>query len=135
MPRSNRREFLFGSASGLAVAAMPSAASLRLPWYDEVRVVCVGLRGRGADHVNGFRKLPGVRIVGLVDVDQSVLARAARAFTDRGEDVKTWTDVRHALEQKEVDAISIATPNHWHALQGIWACQAGKDVYVEKPVS
>lgn len=135
MPRSNRREFLFGSASGLALAAMPRAASLRTPWYDELRVVCVGLRGRGADHVNGFRRIPGVRVVGLVDVDADVLAKAAKAFADRGEAVATWTDVRKALEQKDVDAISIATPNHWHSLQGIWACQAGKDVYVEKPVS
>jgi predicted dehydrogenase len=68
-------------------------------------------------------------------VDRDVLEREARKFRDRGEPIETFTDYRRLLENKTIDAVSIATPNHWHALMAIWACQAGKDVYVEKPVS
>ncbi len=133
MTHGTRREFLLGTGSTLALAAAGPFA--RSSWYDELRIACVGLRGRGGDHIEGFRRLPGVRVVALVDVDRDVLGAAAKKFTDRGEAVATYADLRHALEQKNIDAVSIATPNHWHALQGIWACQAGKDVYVEKPVS
>ena len=94
-------------------------------------LICV----HSADHVEAFRRLPGVRVVGLADVDASVLAREAKRFEERGEKVEAVADVRRLLERDDVDALSIATPNHWHALQAIWACQAGKDVYVEKPVS
>ncbi len=133
MTHGTRRDFLFGTASTLALAAAPPFT--RTAWCDELRIACVGLRGRGNDHIEGFRRQAGVRVVALVDVDRAVLAAAAKKFTDRGETVATFADLRLALEQKNIDAISIATPNHWHALQGIWACQAGKDVYVEKPVS
>lgn len=132
MSRSSRRDFLRTSG---AFALAGIAPVHRMGWYDEVRIAVVGLRGRGADHVEGFRRLPGVRVVALVDVDRKVLAAAAKKFAERGETVLTFTDLRTALELKDVDAISIATPNHWHSLQAIWACQAGKDVYVEKPVS
>lgn len=131
MTQSSRRDFL--RHSGLALAALAPGA--RVPWYDELRIAVVGVRGRGNDHIEGFRKLPGVRVVALVDVDAKVLAAAAKKFADRGEEVATFADLRAALERKDIDAVSIATPNHWHSLQGIWACQAGKDVYVEKPVS
>lgn len=74
-------------------------------------------------------------MVALCDVDEKVLNGAAQKFKDRGESIQTYTDVRKLLDNKDIDAISTATPNHWHALISIWACQAGKDVYVEKPVS
>ncbi|MBM4015604.1 MAG: Gfo/Idh/MocA family oxidoreductase [Planctomycetes bacterium] len=131
-----RRGFLQGTGSSLL--ALTSASSFAAgPWRpcDEVRIACVGIRSRGADHIEGLRRQPGVRIVALVDVDAEVLGQAAKKFTDRGEKVDTYADLRQVLDRKDVDAISIATPNHWHALQAIWACQAGKDVYVEKPVS
>jgi predicted dehydrogenase len=134
MTRITRRGFLHGTGSTFALAAV-APAGVRTPWYDELRVAVVGLHGRGGDHVEGLRKLAGVRVTALVDVDRDVLAKAAKKFADRGEEVGTFADVRTVLDRKNVDAISIATPNHWHALQGIWACQAGKDVYVEKPVS
>jgi predicted dehydrogenase len=99
---------------------------------DRVRVAVCGLRGRGKDHLAGFSRLANVEIAAICDVDERVL-------NDRRGDVKgsprTFVDVRRLLEDQTIDAISIATPNHWHALIAIWACQAGKDVYVEKPCS
>src|SRR5205814_4501658 len=80
-------------------------------------------------------KIPGVRVVALCDVDQEVLDHEAEKFKDRGEPITRYRDVRKLLDSGSIDAISIATPNHWHSLIAIWACQAGKDVYVEKPVS
>ncbi len=136
MTRFDRRTFLRGSGAAFAGLAVPRLLpGQRWQPNGELRIACVGLRGRGRDHIEGFRKLEGVRVTALVDVDRDVLDQAAKAFADRGEKVMTFADVRRVLDRDDVDAISIATPNHWHALQGIWACQAGKDVYVEKPVS
>jgi predicted dehydrogenase len=82
-----------------------------------------------------LRAIPGVRVVALCDADRAVLEKRAAALAADNLQVTTYVDVRKLLESKDVDAITIATPNHWHALMGIWACQAGKDAYVEKPVS
>jgi predicted dehydrogenase len=95
----------------------------------------IGFRWRGEQLISSFRKIPGVRITALCDVDQKLLDGHVQAFKSRGEQVVPYTDVRKLLEDKNLDAVAIATPNHWHALIGIWACQANKDVYVEKPVS
>jgi predicted dehydrogenase len=89
------------------------------------------LNGRGQAHLEEFGKLPGVRLAALCDVDLNVLKRSAVKF----EGIRQYQDVRQLLSDKEVDVVSIATPNHWHSLIAIWACQAGKDVYVEKPCS
>ena len=102
---------------------------------DDIRVAVVGFNGQGHSDLGEFRKVPGVRVVALCDVDRHVLERVAKECSDRNEPVETYTDVRKLLENKDVDAISTATPNHWHALISIWAIQAGKDVYVQKPVS
>ncbi|MEO7600017.1 MAG: Gfo/Idh/MocA family oxidoreductase [Opitutus sp.] len=132
MNHLSRRTFLKQTA--LLGAATLSARS----WgqvagaNSDIRVAVVGLNGRGKNHLSSLAKVPGVRVVGLCDPDQAVLARAARAC---GGNVKIYPDLREMLRSKEIDAITIATPNHWHSLAGIWACQAGKDVYVEKPVS
>src|SRR5438128_11518007 len=99
---------------------------------DRVRVAVCGLRSRGKDHLDAFARLPNVEIAALCDVDEAVLNKR------RGEvkgSPRTFVDVRRLLEDPTIDAVSIATPNHWHALMAIWACQAGKDVYVEKPCS
>src|SRR6202162_5241551 len=99
---------------------------------DRVRVAVCGLRNRGEDHLDGFSRVPHVEIAALCDVDETVLDKR------RGEvkgNPRTFVDVRRLLEDPTIDAISIATPNHWHTLMAIWACQAGKDVYVEKPCS
>jgi len=99
---------------------------------DRVRVAIVGLRGRGKDHIEAFSRLANVEIAALCDVDENVLNE--RRTQVRGTPRKV-VDVRRVLDDPAIDAISIATPNHWHTLMAIWACQAGKDVYVEKPCS
>lgn len=102
---------------------------------DAVRVAVVGFRGRGAAHIEAYGKLRNARIVALCDVNKTLLDKQTSELKNHGVVVTPYQDIRKLLESKEVDAVSIATPNHWHALAGIWAMQAGKDVYVEKPVS
>ena len=103
---------------------------------DRVRVAICGVRGRGNDHLHGFARVPGTEIAAMCDVDEGVLNQRLGDAEKLGlAKPKSYVDVRRLLEDKDIDAISIATPNHWHALMGIWACQAGKDVYVEKPCS
>lgn len=140
----NRRQFLASSSVAAAAAlALPGCATATrstprsrvIGPNDTIRVAVVGFNGRGKDHIAGFLRQPGVKIVALCDVDRKVLDAEAKKFADRGEPVATFTDVRKLLEQDDIDCISTATPNHWHALLSVWACQAGKDVYVEKPVS
>jgi predicted dehydrogenase len=99
---------------------------------DRVRVAVCGLKSRGKNHVDAFSRVPNVEIAALCDVDDTVLNRRRAEVGGRPQ---TFTDVRRLLEDQSIDAISIAAPNHWHALMAIWACQAGKDVYVEKPCS
>ncbi len=132
----NRRQFLSsGAVAFTALSLSPSVWSQPSGANSDIRLAVVGFNGQGKSHIEGFRKLPGVRLVGLCDVDSTVLDREASKFKDRNEKIATYTDIRKLLENKDIDAISIATPNHWHALMAIWAVQAGKDVYVEKPVS
>src|SRR5437899_5045524 len=94
-----------------------------------------GVGGRGHQLIPRVREVPGARIVALCDVDQAHLDREAQPFKDRSEEVATYRDPRRVLDDKPIDAVLIALPNHWHALATVWACQAGKDVYVEKPFS
>ena len=99
---------------------------------DRVRVAICGLNGRGKDHIHGFSQVSNVEIAALCDVDENVLRKRQGEVDGKPQ---TFVDIRKMLEDRSIDAISIATPNHWHALMAIWACQAGKDVYVEKPCS
>src|SRR5260370_21493596 len=99
---------------------------------DRVRVAVCGLRSRGKDHLDAFSRVPNVEVAALCDVDETVLGKRRREV---GGSPRTFVDVRRLLEDQTIDAIAIATPNHWHALMAIWACQAGKDVYVQKPCS
>ncbi len=101
----------------------------------DVRVAVVGLNGRGKNHLTSLRAVKGVRIAAICDVDTAVLDKVAADLAKDGLTPEKFTDVRSLLASPNIDAITIATPNHWHSLMGIWACQAGKDVYVEKPVS
>ena len=122
-----------GSAISAGVALRSSA--LASP-NDTVRVACVGFRGRGKDHIRAYSQMANVEIAALCDIDESVLnAQLAAIEKAKGKRPAAYTDIRKLLEDKSIDAISIATPNHSHTLQTIWACQAGKDVYVEKPCS
>ena len=135
-PTLNRRSFL--KHAGLATAAF--SASPRI-WAQsagansDLRVAVVGFGGRGGSHISAFSKMRGVRVVALCDADQKILDAGAKKFADEGKPIKAVRDYRDLLDDKEIDIISSATPNHWHALNVVWACQAGKDVYIEKPIS
>lgn len=137
----SRREFVQKTLAAGAAVSFSSAlsgcgtSSRILGANDSVRVAVAGIRSKGSDHIEQFRKIPGVRVTALCDPDSDILAREAAKFKDRGEKVDAFADVRKLLERKDVDALVIAAPNHWHSLMTVWACQAGKDVYVEKPVS
>jgi len=102
---------------------------------DDIRLAIVGLRKKGKEHLDIFPKVPGVRIVAICDADTQFLDAEEKKFRDRGEKVTRYVDYRRLLDDKGVDAVVIVTPDHWHALMTVWACQAGKDVYVEKPLS
>ncbi|MFO1052800.1 MAG: Gfo/Idh/MocA family oxidoreductase [Planctomycetota bacterium] len=132
-----RRKALAAMASTPLVMPHTVATARRvLGSNEDLRIAVVGVRGRGQDHVGGFEKVKGARVVALCDVDSEVLASRAADFEKKQQrKLTTFADVRRLLEEKDIDAVSIATPNHWHTLIAIWAMQAGKDVYVEKPVS
>lgn len=134
--RLNRRSFLQHTTLTSAALLLPARAWSQVTGANsDVRVGVVGFGGRGGSHISAFSKMPGVRLVALCDCDQKILDGAARKLTNQGKPVRAYADYRRMLEDKEIDVISSATPNHWHALNVVWACQAGKDVYVEKPVS
>jgi predicted dehydrogenase len=119
----------------LQTAALGASASLRaVGANDRVSVAIVGLGGRGRDHMTEYSKLPDARITALCDVDQAALERGI-AFVEKATGVKPkgYADMREVFADKSIDAVSMPIPNHWHALATIWACQAGKDVYIEKP--
>jgi len=103
---------------------------------DRINVGVVGVRGRGRDHIDAFVHGPNARVAAVCDIDQSNVERA-QALTEKlgGGKPQGYADMRKLFDDKSIDAVSIATTNHWHALATIWACRAGKDVYVEKPVS
>ena len=131
----HRRQFIrSGSALGVSLA-------MTQPWdrilgaNDDIRVGVVGFRSRGKSHITGFGNLPGVRLTALCDVDLEVLEQGVEKYSQPGQKLKAYSDYRRMLEDKDIDLISIATPNHTHALISVAAIQAGKDVYVEKPVS
>jgi predicted dehydrogenase len=136
MTQITRRQFVKGSVvAGLGMAMAGPLSRVRGA-NDEIRVGVVGINGRGGAHIKAFGDMEGVRVAALCDVDRKVLDDKAAAFEKKyGRKVDTYVDIRKLLEDKNIDAISIATPNHWHSLATIWACQAGKDVYVEKPCS
>jgi predicted dehydrogenase len=100
----------------------------------DIRYAVVGFNDRGKSHLSGMAELEGTRLVALCDVDSKVLAREMQKCEQKGQKVEGYSDIRKLLENKDIDVVTFATPNHWHALGSIWAIQAGKDVYVEKPV-
>jgi predicted dehydrogenase len=126
-----RRAFLGRTLAAGAAWGFPSIGVAGV--NEEIRLAVVGLNGKGSHHIEMFGKLPGVRIVALCDVDQNVLKRTAEKYF-KGK-VGQHVDYREVLDRKDVDAVCLATPNHWHALGAVWACDAGKDVYLEKPIS
>ncbi|MFV2066796.1 MAG: Gfo/Idh/MocA family protein [Pirellulales bacterium] len=133
---TTRREFIKHSAA--VVLGAPAVASARdRAASEEIRVGVVGLGGRGTGaHVPGFQNQSGVTVVAIADVDQQRLGSAAEMIQSKyGHKVEQYTDMRRMFERKDIDVIANATQNYWHCLSTIWACQAGKHVYVEKPLS
>ncbi|HWQ54029.1 MAG TPA: Gfo/Idh/MocA family oxidoreductase [Bryobacteraceae bacterium] len=124
----DRRRFFQTAAVSLGAAGSVLGAN------DRVQVAIIGLGGRGRDHIAEYSKRTDCRIAAVCDVNQAAQERAA-ALVEKltGSKPRVFSDARKLLADKEIDTVSIATPNHWHALGTIWACQAGKDVYVEKP--
>jgi predicted dehydrogenase len=135
----SRRQFLNRSVAfagaGFAIGGTRSTGRV-IGANDQIRIAVAGLNGRGKDHVEEYAKAPGVTVTYLVDPDLRTHDKRNQQLTSQGErPARGVQDIRHVLDDKEVDAVSIATPNHWHALMTVWACEAGKDVYVEKPCS
>jgi len=127
----DRRSFLLSSAVALGARSTVIASP-----NDTVRVACVGIGGRGRDHISGYSNLPNVEIAAICDIDDSHIAKGLSQLETLGKNKPaTYKDIRKLLEDKTIDAVSLATPNHHHTLQTVWSCQAGKDVYVEKPCS
>lgn len=139
MSQNTRRHFLKSSAAAGGLLLTGTRASAAVDGAnDRVRIAVAGLNGRGKSHINGWLGQKNVELAYVIDPDETVLARTLKDLQGRIEGkqtVKGITDVREALEDKTLDAISVATPNHWHSLITIWAAQAGKHVYVEKPMS
>lgn len=120
----------FASQSIAAEASQPSGPN------DKLSVCCVGVGGRGTAHLVSYLGRKDCEITWIVDTDESTgKKRAAMIADSQGREPEVTADMREAFDDKQLDVVSIATPNHWHALAAIWAMQAGKDVYVEKPVS
>src|SRR3712207_1918640 len=145
----SRRDFLRDSAAaaaalagagmtgeGLFAAEEARAARKKGDANDVLHVAVVGVKGRGMSHVSGLANKLGCVVTHICDADRAVIGPAMKAVEKaQGKAPQFEQDFRKLLDDKSIDLISIATPNHWHALMSIWALQAGKDVYVEKPVS
>jgi len=137
----NRRDFVARSAGAVASASTLSGLNGGFSIVagspnDTIRVAVVGVRGQGNAHIREYLRMPNVEIAALCDIDPSELNRRLGEIEKAsGKRPAAYSDIRKLLEDKSIDAISVATPNHWHSLMGIWACQAGKDVYLEKPCS
>jgi predicted dehydrogenase len=129
----NRRTFIGGAGAGLL--ALPSGSGRAAP-SERVRVAVIGLRNRGSDHAKLFASEPGAEVVAVCDVDDAMFAKPVKTVeSGTGKAPRIEKDFRRLLDDRTIDAVTIATPDHWHALMTVMACQAGKDVYVEKPAS
>lgn len=138
MKRFSRRQFNFLVAAGSIPvgAGLPSRLSRAQSPNERLGVAIVGVNGRGADHINGFHADKRTEIRALVDIDADVVNKRADMVEKlQGRRPEVFTDMRKAFDLDSVDVVSTATPNHWHALCGVWAMQAGKDAYIEKPIS
>lgn len=133
-----RRKFVKGAAG--AAAATVLIGTSKTSWAganDRINVAVLGINGRGKTHMDSFARVKGAEVTTLCDPDSRLFKpRGKEFYSDRDKKMpKMEQDMRNVLDDKDVDVISIATPNHWHSLATIWACQAGKDVYVEKPMT
>jgi predicted dehydrogenase len=134
----NRRYFLMGATASAAFTKKGRSSP-----NDTIRVACIGVgnpdigvKGQGRVHLQRYSEMQNVEVAAICDVDQRLIAHGQNTVEKLGRKKPAgFTDIRKVLEDKSIDAVSIATPDHHHALQAIWACQSGKDVYVEKPCS
>jgi len=137
----SRRQFLAeGSkaAAGLAAAQVfiSTAKAQTTSPNEQINIAVVGIRNQGGYHIECLAGIPNVRVKTLVDIDENLFEGRIKEVEEKhGYRPGVETDIRRMLEDKDIDAVSIAVPNHWHALATIWACQAGKHVYIEKPAS
>jgi predicted dehydrogenase len=143
----SRRKFLETTAVGGSLSALALGGALAAEEKGAgekvssspnsvVRIGVIGVRGRGNSQIQQYLEVPGAQVVALCDVDESILNSRADSLTAKARHpVKKFTDLRRLIDDPNIDAVSIATPNHWHTLAAIWAMQAGKDAYVEKPCS
>jgi predicted dehydrogenase len=139
---TSRRRFLSSSAA-LAGAALGAALPLQKLYgktpgpvapSDRIRVGLIGTKGMGWSDLKSFMKMPETNVVAICDVDENVMKMRVEELSKEGIKVKTYGDYRKMLENKDIDVVIIGTPDHWHCLQMVDACAAGKDVYVEKPI-
>ena len=136
MKDCTRRTFLKTSLATAGSAALASGTWSQIRGAnDDIRIAVAGVRKKGMEHIQDFRKLSGVRVVAICDADTQWLDAEVAKFKERNIKVETYIDYRKLLENKNIDAVVLSVPDHWHALMTVWACQAGKDVYVEKPAS
>ncbi|HUS03471.1 MAG TPA: Gfo/Idh/MocA family oxidoreductase, partial [Chitinophagaceae bacterium] len=142
---TSRRNFIQNSAAiaggSLLVSALDNKAFAifknRIMPGDQINIGAIGINGMGWADLTTAVKIPGVNLVALCDVDKNVLDKRMGELAKLNIDshkVKTYSDYRQLLDQKDIDAVIIGTPDHWHALMMMHACEAGKDVYCEKPV-
>ena len=136
--KSSRRSFIKKTAvasSGI-IAAPTIVSSSVFGANDRINAAVLGIHGRGKNHIQSLMELENVRVATLCDPDMNLLTEQQKTFKEKyDKKVKLEQDLRRVYDDKDIDVVTIATPNHWHALAMIWACQAGKDVYVEKPGS
>ena len=142
-----RRAFLGSSLAGGMTLATPGGRCVAAPFSeaiganDDIRVAMIGMGGfggvggRGRQLIDRLKQVSGVRLTALCDVDETLLEHESKKLSGRANKIKKYKNMRDVFDDTEIDAVFIALPNHWHALATIWACQAGKDVYVEKPAS
>src|SRR5690606_30959413 len=135
---SSRRSFLKKSAiaSSAAIFAPTIISSRAFGANDRINAAVLGVNGRGKSHIEGLMAQKNVQVATLCDPDMNLLRERQKTFKETyKKDVALEQDLRRVMDNKDIDVVSIASPNHWHALSVIWACQAGKDAYVENPGS
>ncbi len=136
MSALNRRRFLQKSAASVAALSAVTAVGAGDKPNEKIRLAVLGVNGRGRDLVRGFSGFEDVEVAVICDPDENVVAKALKAVDSRQKrEPKYAKDLRQVFNDRDIHAVAIATPDHWHALATVWACQAGKHVYVEKPIS
>lgn len=134
----NRRKFLktaAGLGAGISALGKSGAWAQPLGANNAIRVAILGLGSKGSSHMRNLLPVADARIVALCEPDEARLAAAMRTAREGGASPDAVVDARRVFERDDVDAVIICSPDHWHATQAVWACQAGKDVYVEKPIA